>query len=96
VYGVSRTAEHLQSLKVDYRRWIILQEASPVSGVFRNIDPPPPSPPGECVTPPPPAFGEREDTPAGWRRGGGSIVRKTPDTALYSKYFVLINNKRCD
>jgi hypothetical protein len=25
-----------------------------------------------------------EDTLAGWRGGGGSIVRKTPDTALYS------------
>jgi hypothetical protein len=28
----------------------------------------------------------REDTLAGGRGGGGSIVRKTPDTALYSIY----------
>ncbi len=27
-----------------------------------------------------------EDTLAGWRGGGGSIVRKTPDTALNSIY----------
>ncbi len=27
-----------------------------------------------------------EDTLAGWRGGWGSIVRKTPDTALYSIY----------
>jgi hypothetical protein len=41
-----------------------------MSGVFQNIDPPPPlpSPPGECV---PPAFGEGEDTLAGWRGGWG-------------------------
>ncbi len=35
-------------------------------------------------TPPPLVRGE--DTLAGWRGGGGSIVRKTPDTALYSIY----------
>jgi hypothetical protein len=54
-----------------------------MSGVFRNIDPRP--------------FTARrvreEDTLAGWRRAGGSIVRKTQDTALYSlyicKYFVV-------
>ncbi len=51
-----------------------------MSGVFRNIDPPTPSPPGEC------AFGAGEDTLAKLRGGGGSIVRKTPDTALYSIY----------
>jgi hypothetical protein len=33
------------------RREIILLEASPMSGVFQNIDPPTPSPPGECVPP---------------------------------------------
>jgi hypothetical protein len=32
----------------------------------------------------PPPLGVGEDTLAGWRGGGGSIVRKTPDTALYS------------
>ncbi len=51
-----------------------------MSGVFQNIDP---SPPGECV---PPAFGAGEDTLAGCRGAGGSIVRKTLDTALYSTY----------
>jgi hypothetical protein len=60
-----------------------------MSGVFRNIDSPPLSPPGECVLPPPPLVPmvRGEDTLAGWRGGGGSIiVRKTPDTALYSIY----------
>ncbi len=44
-----------------------------------NYWPPTPSPPGECV-------GRGEDTLAGWRGGGRSIVRKTTDTALYSIY----------
>ncbi len=34
----------------------------------------------------PPAFGAGEDTLAEWRGGGGSIVRKMPDSALYSMY----------
>jgi hypothetical protein len=46
----------------------------------------------EILTPPPPSLpGGGGHTLAGWRRGGGSMVRKTPDTALYSiyvKYFV--------
>jgi hypothetical protein len=50
-----------------------------MSGVFRNIGPPPAS-----VYPPPLVRGE--DILAGWKGGGGSIVRKTPDTALYSIY----------
>ncbi len=54
---------------------------------------PTPSPPGERVRvpPPPPPLVRGEDPLAGWRRGGGSIFLKTPDTALYStcKYFVL-------
>ncbi len=37
-----------------HRKEIILYEANPMSGVFRNIDPPPTSPFGDCV---PPAFG---------------------------------------
>jgi hypothetical protein len=45
---------------------------------------PTPSPPGECVPPPPLVRGQ--DILTGWRGGGGSIVRKTPDTALYSFY----------
>jgi hypothetical protein len=55
-----------------------------MAGVFQNIASPPPLPPGDFV---PPAFG------AGgghirWveRGGGGSIFRKTSDTALYSTY----------
>ncbi len=58
-----------------------------MSGIFRNIDPPPPSLPGECVPQP---LVRGEDTLAGWRGGGVSIVRKATDTALYSlcKYFV--------
>ncbi len=50
-----------------------------MSGIFRNIDPPATHP---LASVQPPA-----DTLAGWRGdggGGGSIVRKTPDTALYS------------
>ena len=58
-----------------------------MSGVFKNIDPPT----GRRVCNP--AFGAGgQATFAGWRGDGGSIVRKTPDTALYStyirKYFV--------
>jgi hypothetical protein len=47
-----------------------------MSGGFQNIDPPPPHPLTSVYAP---AFG------AG-RGGGGSIVWKTPDTALYSIY----------
>jgi hypothetical protein len=65
-----------------------------MSGVFQNIDPPPPHRPASVY--PLPAFGAGEDTLAGWRGGGGSIVRKTPDTALYStyicKHFVIARN----
>ncbi len=45
--------------------------------------PPPPHRPGN-VYPPPVVRGE--DRLAVWRGGGGSIVRKTPDTALSSIY----------
>ena len=34
----------------------------------------------------PPPLVRGEDTLAGWRGGGRSIVRKTPDTDLYSMY----------
>jgi hypothetical protein len=57
-------------------------------GVFRNIDPLTPSPPGKCA--PRLWWGGGEDTLAGWRGGGGSIVRKTPDTALYSIYVITL------
>ncbi len=65
-------------------------------GVFRNIDPPaPPHRPASVY--PPKGGGEGgghirwvergwEDTLARGRGGGGSIVQKTPDTALYSTY----------
>jgi hypothetical protein len=59
-------------------------ETNPMSGVFQNIDPPPPHSPASVS--PPATFGVGEDTPTGWRGGVGSIVRKTPDTALYSTY----------
>jgi hypothetical protein len=55
-----------------------------MSGVFQNINSPPPSLPGECVPPTPLVQGE--DTLAGRRWGGGSIVWKTSDTALNSIY----------
>ena len=52
-----------------------------MSGVFRNIDPTPhPLTARRVCTP----LVRGEDTLDGWRGGGGSIVRKTPDTALYS------------
>ncbi len=56
-----------------------------MSGVFQNIDPHPLTARRVC-TPPPLVRGE--DTLARGRGGGGSIVlvRKTPDTALYSIY----------
>jgi hypothetical protein len=56
-----------------------------MSGVYRNIDPPPPHR-HASVYPPPSPMVRGEDTLDGWRWGGGSIVRKTPDTALYSIY----------
>jgi hypothetical protein len=52
-----------------------------MSGVFRNIDPPPPH---RLASVYPPPLVRGEDRLAGWRGGGGSIVRKTPDAALYS------------
>jgi hypothetical protein len=56
-----------------------------MSGVFRNIDPPPhPLTAWRVCTPTDLVRGE--DTLAGCRGGEGSIVRKTPDTALYSTY----------
>ncbi len=54
-----------------------------MSGVFRTIDPPPPHRPASVYSP---SLVRGEDILAGWRGGGGSIVRKTPDTALYSMY----------
>jgi hypothetical protein len=67
-----------------YRRGTILKEANSMSGVFQNIDPPPPHRLAN-VYPPPPAFGAgEEDTFAGGRGDGGSIVWKTPEPALYS------------
>ena len=63
-----------------------------MSGFIRNIDPPPPRRPASVY---PPTLERGEDTLAGWSGGGESIVRKTPDTALYSichmcKYFVIL------
>ncbi len=67
-----------------------------MSDVLQNIDPLPPHP--LRVYPPPLVQGE--DTLAVWRGGGGSIVRKTPDTALgvyICDYFVVpvFTNKQC-
>ncbi len=58
-----------------------------MSGVFRNIDPPPPHRPASAY---PPVLGAGGRTHSlGGERVGGSIVRKTPDTALYSLYMYL-------
>ncbi len=61
------------------RRRIILLEANPMSGVFRNIDH---SPPGECA--PPPSVREEDTVERGW--GVNSSEDVTPDAALYSIY----------
>jgi hypothetical protein len=37
--------------------------------------------------PPPPPLVRGEDTLAAWRGGGGSIIRKTPDTGLFSPVY---------
>jgi hypothetical protein len=42
--------------------------------------------PGECVPPPPTPLGGGGRHTRWVERGWGSIVRKTPDTALYSVY----------
>ncbi len=65
-----------------------------MSGFFRNTDPPPRHRPAIVY---PPAFGAGGGHTRWVERGvGGSIVRKTPDTALYSiygsTYFVKILN----
>ncbi len=65
---------------------------NPMSGIFRNIDPPPLTARRVC-TPPPLVRGK--DTLAGWRGGGGSIVRKMPDTALYSMYVSTLCRQLC-
>jgi hypothetical protein len=52
-----------------------------MSGVFRNIDNPPPHCPASVY---PLARGRTNSR--GGEGGGGSIVRRTPDTALYSMY----------
>jgi hypothetical protein len=56
-----------------------------MSGVFRNIDPPPP--PHRPASMYPPAFGAGGGHTRWVERGWGvNIVRKTPDTAVYSIY----------
>jgi hypothetical protein len=49
--------------------------------------PPPPPPPAHT----PPLVRGEDTLAAWWRWGGGSIVRKTPDTALYSIYSIYVN-----
>jgi hypothetical protein len=54
-----------------------------MSGVFRNIDPPPPLRPASVY----PRLWCGGIVHTRWvEKGWGSIVRKTPDTALYSIY----------
>ncbi len=65
------------------RRGIILYEAK--SNVWRLSKYWPPTPHRPANVYPPPLV-RGEDTLAEWRGGGGSIVRKTPDSALYSIY----------
>ncbi len=56
-------------------------EANPMSGVFRNIDPPTPLPPASVY--PPPLVRRGGHTLWVERGWGANTVRKTPDTALY-------------
>jgi hypothetical protein len=58
-----------------------------MSGVFRNIDPHPLTP-RRVSTPPPPRLWCGGRTHSLVERGWGSIVRKMPDTALYSVYII--------
>jgi hypothetical protein len=68
-------------------------EANPMSGVFRNIEPPTPLTARRGCTPLPLVRGE--ETLAGWRlRGGGGGVNSSEDarhcSVLYiCKYFVI-------
>jgi hypothetical protein len=56
-----------------------------MSCVFQNIDPTLPHRQASMYCElPPPLVGAGDDILAGWRGDGGSIFRKTPDTALYS------------
>jgi hypothetical protein len=64
-----------------------------MSGVFRNIDRPPPHHTTSVYPSPPPPLVRGEDTrwvERGWAVNGGSIVRKTPETALYSIYCMYV------
>ncbi len=56
------------------------------SEILRNIDLPSPHRSASVWVPPRLWCGQGVDTLAGRRGGGGSIVRKTPDTVLYSIY----------
>jgi hypothetical protein len=58
-----------------------------MSGVFRNIDPPTPHRPASVSSPRLWCGGRTHSL--GGEGVGGSIVRKTTDTALYSIYVVL-------
>jgi hypothetical protein len=61
-----------------------------MSDVFRNIDPPPPHRPASVYLPAVGAGeGHTRQVERGWG-GGGSIVRKTPDTAPYSIYVITL------
>ncbi len=71
------------------RRGIILYEANPMSGVFRNIDPPHPSRPASAY-PQPLVLGGGHTH---WVEGGGGLIVPSVDarhcSVLYiSKYFV--------
>jgi hypothetical protein len=74
--------------KTSHRRGIILEEANPMSGVFRTIDPPPLTARRVC---PPPAFGAGGGQSRWVERGWGVISSEDVRhcSVLYiCKYFV--------
>ncbi len=79
-----QTLLHIKKKELCIRRGIILSEANPMSGVFWNIDPTPPHRPARLY--PPRLWCGGRTHSLGGEGVGGSIVRKTPDNALYSIY----------
>jgi hypothetical protein len=66
------------------RLWIILYDANPMSGVFRNIDPPPPHRPASVYVPP--AFGAGGGHTRWMERGWGGQLFGRRQTLHFTLY----------